>query len=155
MKALKFGIRCIYIFLCVIIILDFIPVKFAKNKNLVKYKQNTYICTYCQVTGGNYCATIDNNPLLEKPIYFEIIDYPFNILKNDRYRKEYEEPTGIQYVLCGKVTTISNENSEIDIENWSMVYPIMRPSFRVIYAPRAYLTVYDFDWLEILRRIVN
>ena len=143
--------------LCVMIALDFIPVKFAKNKYLVN-QSNAYVCSYTQTTGANYCASMEDNPQKEKNFYFEIKGYPFDILSKE-YKKEYEEPTGLKYVFYGPVTVLDSGESaadcSIEIQDWAMVYPILRPSFRGLYAPKGYLTVYDFDWGEVLRGLFD
>lgn len=159
MKVFKVGMKCIFIFLCVMIALDFVPIKFAKNKNLIQNQSNAYVCHYTQTTYGNYVAPIEDNPKHNKQYYFEITEYPISILKNEAYRKEYEEPTGVQYVFYGPITVLDENNSAVDcsieIQDWAMVYPIMRPSYRAVYAPKGYLTVYDFDWGEIIRRMFD
>lgn len=155
-RIVKFIVKSSIILLGIIIGLDFIPVKFAENKNLVQNRPNAYVCSYVQTTGGNFCASMNDNPKKEKTFYFEINDYPFDIL-SEKYRKEYEEPTGQQYVFYGLISEMnvveSTADCKIEIEDWAMVYPILRPSYRVLYAPKGYLTIYDFDWGEILRRV--
>lgn len=142
----------------IVIGLDFVPIKFAKNKYLVQNQSNAYVCSYTQTTGGNYCASIKENPKKKKHYYFEINGYPFSIL-SEKYRREYEEPTGQQYVFYGSITENNVEDliadCNIEIEDWAMVYPILRPSYRGLYAPKGYLTIYDFDWCAIVRGLLK
>lgn len=40
----------------------------------------------------------------------------------------------------------------IQVTDWDIVYPIYRISFRRYTAPKGYLTVYDYDWIAVIRR---
>ena len=42
---------------------------------------------------------------------------------------------------------------EINVTEWDILYPIRRASFRRYYASKKYLTIYDYNWCEFVKRL--
>ena len=75
---MKIQIKKIYKITVIIILffiaLNFVPVKFALNLKNNTYQTNGYICTYTTATDGNWYASANDNPFLEKDIYINVYD---------------------------------------------------------------------------------
>ena len=151
-----------------LILLDFIPVKFAVKLNSVditKYKhldgQKIYICKPVQVTGSIWEAIGDEKGVREisknEVIYIaEPLkgNDPFKKL-NGSFQKIYESNAYNQFVFVGneisanivgdiEIDGVQEKTIDFEVDNWQIVYPIKRDSLRDIYASKAYLTLYDF-----------
>ncbi len=143
--------RLIKILILLIILLfaiDFIPIKFAIDISKDNIK-NGYLCYHEQVTGGNW--RVENT---EEQLYFEYLigRSPFNYLSKI-YSTDYIEPSGNKYVFYGVIEPKSNEVFDLNVSNWDIVYPISRKSIRGLYSPKNYLTLYDFNLINLLNNI--
>jgi hypothetical protein len=145
--------------------LDFVPVKHAKVVDTIYNEANiTELSEDIDILAAFTYKTVD----LEYPweaYYRENSDYYLVIFKikgnnpyqqlsrRDFYNKNKLASTNIRFMLSGKLTLEEREYyiGEFDISAWEIVYPIERKSFRKNYAPKSYLTIYDFDWLEVIK----
>lgn len=146
------------------IALDFIPIKFAKAKGYIGLQNREYYCnTEPKIDGKHkWIAKKELNPNLNKDMFLTIYgNNPNNILseKNFDIIKWYELDNG--FIFTGELV-INDEDiyhqyyiSTIYIESWDIVYPIRRASFRRYYAPKGYLTFYDFDWGKIIKNKID
>ena len=75
---------------------------------------------------------------------------PHNILSlKDFDVKLYQNMTYNKFLVSGKCINIYESNYtvvELSGSRWDILTPIKRLSFRRFYAPKSYLTIYDFDW---------
>ncbi|MBB6217233.1 hypothetical protein HNQ80_003352 [Anaerosolibacter carboniphilus] len=142
-----------------IILLDFIPVKMAINtkkdelKKMLKGRETKqlYICRYTQVTGSIWLAIGDENGVRDLitggSIYLAEPLSGKDPLKslNKSFVPYY---TRNKYVFIGEEGNVLNEAGDLmidfKVDEWRIVSPIRRDSFRDIYAPKSYLTIYDF-----------
>lgn len=161
----------LYSFISIIgllIILDFIPVKFAVKINSVditKYKekdgQKIYICKPVQVTDSIWEAIGDEKGI--RDLSKNEVIYMAEPLKgndplkklNGSFQKTYEPKAHNQFIFVGneissntvgdmEIDGVQEKTIDFKVDDWQIVYPIRRDSFRDIYVPKTYLTVYDF-----------
>ena len=74
-------------------------------------------------------------------------DYVFMEWKNDR-------PNRFVIYYDEKIAVENNSGkSEYNIvsKGWDILAPIQRLSFRKYYAPKNYLTIYDFNWINVIK----
>lgn len=150
-------ISCIII--GILIVLDFIPIKFAYKHNDFKNinTENVYISEHTAVTGGDWYANQEINPWLSESVDFILQDEKVfgNISKI--YTTESEEPSYNHFVYWGTMKQKQvADNFTINIleaEKWNVVYPIKRKSIRNLYAPKGYFTIYDYDWIKVIKGI--
>ena len=151
----------------ILIVLDFIPIKKAINidsDDLTKYKNNEsqklYIVDYVQVTDSIWEVIGDEKGV--RKLQDGVVMYLAEPLQgkdplkelNYAFQKVYEPQAQNGFVFIGKeVRTIVEGGNNGDpkdlmvhfqIDDWRIIYPIRRDSIRDIYAPKSYLTVYDF-----------
>ena len=151
-----------------LIILDFIPVKFALKINSVditKYKeedgQKIYICKPVQVTDSIWEAIGDEKGI--RDLSKNEVIYMAEPLKgneplkklNSSFHKTYEPNAHNQFVFVGneissntvgdlEIDGVQEKTIDFQVDDWQIIYPIKRYSFRDIYAPKSYLTIYDY-----------
>ena len=140
-------IRKIIVLLFIVVLMDFIPIKMAikiDDKGLIKSEE--YLCIHAQVTGGNW--EVQN--YAEEQLYFEFLhgNNPFYVLSKN-FTTDYIEPTRNRYIFTGNIIKKEKEIYDLDIHQWEIVYPIQRKSFRILYAPKSYLTIYDFNFIRL------
>ena len=144
------------------ILLNFIPVKFAVNlddaeKNL---RDGTYICETNRVALdiGWY---IDNelNKHLDTGLSIKVSGKkPEKFLSEKTFDFKWYELYN-QYLLMGDISN-TQENKEtgvisadLNVKKWEIIYPIRRASFRQYFTPKGYLTVYDYDWIKVIKSL--
>ncbi len=44
---------------------------------------------------------------------------------------------------------------KIESKSWDILYPVHRASFRRLYAPKSYLTIYDFNWINVIKELLS
>ena len=44
---------------------------------------------------------------------------------------------------------------KIESKSWDILYPVHRVSFRRLYAPKSYLTIYDFNWINVIKELLS
>lgn|GEM_PF-3596899 len=148
--------------LAVLIILDFIPVKMAvdisKVENLRKYNINKneklYICEHVQVTGAIWRAIGDKDGVRDLKnrgsIYLAEPLQGKDPLKelNNAFTKPYLPQARNGFIFIGEEGSKLDEGDDTTVEfkvrDWKIISPIRRDSIRDIYAPKSYLTIYDF-----------
>ncbi len=152
-------ISCIII--GILIILDFIPIKFASKLSEFKNNrtENVYISEHTAVTGGDWYADKETNPWLSESVDFILDDEKIfgNISKI--YTTEDEAPSYNLFVYWGimKQEQVA-DNFTINIleaNKWNIIYPIKRKSIRGLYAPKGYFTIYDYDWIKVIKDVFN
>lgn len=136
------------------IFLDFVPIKRAiyieDTENL---KSDEYICSFTQVTGGNWEVESPSSDYGTNQLFFEdlIGNGPLDYLDKN-FSTDYLEPSGNRYLFSGTVIPKEDGIYDFKIKKWHIVYPIQRKSIRMLYAPKGYLTIYDYNWIKILER---
>lgn len=73
------------------------------------------------------------------------------------YTTEDETPSYNRYVFWGimKQKKVA-DNFTINIleaNKWNITYPIKRKSIRGFYAPKGYFTIYDYNWIKVIKDI--
>jgi hypothetical protein len=154
----------------VLVSLDFIPVRFAKDVDTI-YNDVDIITEPSKdidILASRITKTL--HPEYTWEAFFRQDSFTnvlaiFNIKGNSPYqklsRREFynkkgkEESSLFRFMLSGKFTLDEDikdyDAGEFDISTWKIVYPIERKSFRRYYVPESYLTIYDFDWLEVIK----
>ena len=143
-------------------LLDFVPIKYAiKIEYVEKNHSKTYdfyMCEYTATTFGDIKADPKYNKELSKPIIFYELknNSPFKFLSKE-YTTDYIEPSNNKYVFKGNIVCEVKDIGlvkSLKINNWDIVYPIKRKSLRGLYVPKGYLTIYDFNWIKVLKEKV-
>jgi hypothetical protein len=152
-------IRILEVILVILLLADFIPIKMAVNiqkddlKKLVSDKSSDklYICEHTQVTGSIWLAIGDEEG--ERELLDKGSIYLADPLKGKDPLRSLNKSfvpyyTFNDYIFIGKQGNQVNEGDDLTIDfhvdEWKIVYPIKRNSIRDIYAPKSYLTLYDF-----------
>ena len=74
---------------------------------------------------------------------------------NSSFQKTYEPNAHNKFVFVGneissntvgdlEIDGVQEKTIDFQVDDWQIVYPIKRDSFRDIYAPKSYLTIYDY-----------
>lgn len=145
----------------VFVILDFIPIKYASRLSDFSDNANTsnvYICEHTAVTGGDWFADKELNPWLTESTDFILLDNKVFENISKMYSSD-EAPVYNLYVYWGTMRQRQvTENFTINIlnaEKWNIIYPIQRNSIRGFYAPKGYFTIYDFNWIKVIKKIFS
>ncbi len=162
MKVIKKMIMIVFLLLTMLIILDFIPVKFAISIDDTKMnlKEGDYICI-------NESKIHLEIPWIAIKRFNKHLDHDFlvRVYGNSPYgtlsAKEFEvlpiSDISNVYLLNGEVKRFEKEENsniliaDLYVNKWQIIYPINRASFRQFYAPKSYLTVYDYDWIKVIK----
>ena len=105
------------IFVIFAFILDYIPIKWAIEVNNSKqFKNNEYLCSFAQVTGGNWEVKNTSKNCKYEQLYFEYLREkdPFDVLDKN-FSTDYLEPSGNLYVFTGEI--INKEHNIYDLTN--------------------------------------
>ena len=168
-KHVKGGIMILLFILAVLFLLDFVPVKFAQivgspyNENRIVDDLNhiDIIATYSKKTGDfeyPWEAYFKQDSEISI-IRFKVIgNIPYDILnRKDFYHNNTEWKIDISFMLKGELQIINETEctGEFNISSWEMVNPIRRNSLRKYYAPKTYLTIYDFDWIAVIKKLIK
>lgn len=161
-QKIKLLILCILI---ILIGLDFVPIKFAVKLDDVKKNLDVgkYICSteakYSEYTG--LIAKVSSNQHIDQNIcVIASGNSPDEILSEKTFDFEWFEVENI-FLLDGKVEKFEEDKrtnslyADLYVDNWKVIYPIKRATFRQYYAPKTYLTIYDFDWLKVIKLLFN
>lgn len=158
MKKKSLPTRIFILAIC-IISLDFLPVKLAKRNteaenvfvNSPKLGNNVewFSCAYKNdgnIIGEYVIMGNSPNNVLAKKDFDKTALYLMQGDKLNKFIMTYE-----------KINTVSDEGTipiyEISVSDWEIVYPIHRASFRKYYAPKDRLTVYDYNWLNVIKQL--
>lgn len=156
----KIIIKIILIILVAIVILNYIPIKFAKNIEHLVLKEGEYICQVELKSGLDEKWGIFRSIPMNYPdeIFVNIFgNVPFNTLSSkDFYLYSNKEN---QYIVTGELI-LSHKNGiynigNIEIKDWEIVYPVNRSSFRRNFTPKTYLTIYDYNLVQICKDFIN
>ena len=148
--------------------LDFIPVKYAKKDAYTIIDGQEYVfCYEPKTNGSNIVDWVAYG-------YNDEIDYDITPLqasvigKNpyDCFTKRDFEPIKLynraapddsnKYILYGDIQKVIGSDEQIseliiDVKDWDIIYPVNRLSIRRHYVPKNYLTVYDYNWINVIR----
>ena len=153
--------RILYIILLVISF-DFIPVKFCINDKGIDYvfvskpkMGDTEWGKFPYINGQLY------NDYENYEAYIVRGNNPNNVLSKRDFDwitidvKDYEPNMFVIYFDNKAIAhnSISAPTYEITSKKWDIIYPVNRISFRRYYVPKNYLTIYDYNWLEIIKNI--
>ena len=161
-------IKILKILFFAFLLLEYVPIKLAVNESdgVKKYNdkyskiyKDIYVCTIEDASmSGYFGATKDNNPQLNDNIYFDILgDYPICILNknlSDQCLDGDEFIVNNKYITCGNIKQYKDRGNTYQIYNWDIVYPVNRHSYLDIISPKYGLNVFDFNWIEIGKRII-
>ncbi len=140
MRKLKIVIGIIVIFL---IIANYIPIKFAVKSDTVK---DEIIYAYGEKVDPPlvwYSLKMDSPEQEYDVQIYDVKGITPNIILS---KKDFKPDDGNRYLF--KAETIDNAN------DWQILYPIQRSSWRKSITPKNYLTIYDFDWFAIIQSII-
>lgn len=138
------------------LILDYIPIRWAINvDDSKKFETNEYLCSFAQVTGGNWEVKNNLKNREDGQLYFEYLREkdPFDVL-DENFSTDYLEPSGNIYVFTGEIINREHNIYDLKVKHWEIVYPIQRKSLRMFYTPKNYLTIYDYDWLKLVKKLL-
>ena len=149
----------IVIALSIFLLLDFIPVRFAKKLDRVSMDE-AIVCIPDFKTGlWEYNWSIPGHHTLVS--FTEDSKNPFEVLN----KKDFEmfhvfNVTSMKFIFYGEVIDESIEQGTrlilFQAEKWDAVYPIERKkSFRGIYVSKRYFTMYDYCWLSFLEKLFS
>ena len=111
-------------------------------------QSDKFVCSFAQVTGGNWEAENYAN----EQLFFDglIGKNPMKVLDKN-FSTDYLEPSGNKYIFSGEIIEKDDSIYDLNIFEWDILYPIQRKSIRMLYAPRHYLTIYDYDWFNVIK----
>ena len=153
-------------FICIVsflIILDFIPVKFAVKDVKSEYAFVNLPKLSHGVSWAS-CKLNDKSALELKDGYIINGKSPDKILSESDFDKVNQFLDKDKYINKFVIEFDNKKNIEnddvfsiyrIEAKNWNIVYPIKRTSLRKYYVPKGYLTIYDFDWLNAIRNLLK
>lgn len=146
-KPIKLIIK---IFLAGVLIINYVPVKFAvKTDNI---PDEGYVCEYSTATSGNWVTVSHGNSSLKGNINLNIReDKYFSRLKDINSVRKGELPLN-KYVFYGNISKKQVSKNTyfyyMDLSGWDVVYPIQRGTLRSVVTPPNYLTLCDFVWQQ-------
>ena len=146
-----------------LISLDFIPIKFSIRNNdnhtvfinepklgetewaEVKYENNKFDYDYM----AGYIMT-GNSPdkRLNKRDFDKVKLFLMSADNKNKFLIYYDE----------RILMKDNETFpiyKIESKSWDILYPVHRASFRRLYAPKSYLTIYDFNWINVIKELLS
>lgn len=146
-----------------LILLDFIPIKFA-----IKDVDSKTVFINEPKLGSVEWAEVkyENNEF----DYDYMIGYVMNGKSPDEVLNKKDFDKSDLYLMHGDNTNkfliyydekISMSDYEsfpvykIVATDWDILYPVHRYSLRRLYAPKHYLTLYDFNWINVIKEILS
>ena len=149
----------ILVIITILIVLNFVPIKFAVNIKEISHSDNAYVCSYSTATDGNWCATTFDNPNLTEDIWINIDTAHDFSCWNEIVGLSRGEPVLNKYVFYGEI----EEHKVYDkiyfkylkSSKWDIVYPIRRNSLRALFTPPHYLTIYDYNWVDVITNLIS
>ncbi len=169
----KIVIFAILILVAVFFILEFIPIRLAVKKENISYNNSvvlevdsyqTFICRaepkLTSDTSVRWIAEKQDNPHLDKNVYLVLTgNIPHKLLSDKDYDVNLNQnTTNNKFVVSGVCVSVDVSDVytynivRLNVEDWDIVSPIKRLSFRRFYAPKSYLTIYDFNWSEFFKK---
>ncbi|MDQ2087487.1 hypothetical protein RBH29_13730 [Herbivorax sp. ANBcel31] len=157
MKSIvKLIIKIIAILIMVVILFNYIPIKNShklNNNDKMTLTEETediiVVCRFEQVTGSPWMVEeiiSQDKTILEKSEFIIIEgENPKKYLKNGLFIP------GNSFVFKGQLDGEKHldglENYKVFVaSSWDIIYPIDRYSIRLLFAPKGYLTIYDYEW---------
>lgn len=162
------------IIIIILIVFDYVPVKFAISIDNAQreLRSGSYICetnpvaidtsikTF-SVIGWYIIPQINNNSKFSGCGARLLQKSPENILLQKTFDFKNYEHAYNRFLINGNIKKIEeNKKSnfsvvDLNVSSWEIIYPIERASFRRFYVPDNYLTIYDYDWIKIIKSIFN
>lgn len=141
------------------LLLDFIPIKFAKKDEF-----SVVFVNQPKLGSGVEWATYDESDNNYTAGY--IIDgmAPDRVLRKgdfDKTRLFLNQDSSInKFVIYYDEEPILLETEmwstyRITAKDWDIIYPINRASFRKYYTSKSYLTVYDYNWFSLVKELIS
>lgn len=153
-------------FLIVVVTLNFIPIKFAKKVDTLfndadgmgKTGYVELIAMHTKKTGiAHYPweAYYDLHTGLKSMVFAVNNGSPYDTLNGvDFHSPNGEGVIDLDFILEGDMQFSCMNDAEtvgeFTVSGWDIVYPIRRRSFRRHFTPKSYLTIYDFNWIEVI-----
>ena len=150
--------------LLVIFALDFIPVKKALKDTDITRDNIEYVFCYEPKTLGPEIVNWVTYGYKDSEIHEYEYQFQVSIIGKNPYDYFTEldfEPIDLyndiggsnKFVLKGNIQKINGDYQRLDvtIEDWDIIYPINRLSFRNRYVSKKYLTIYDYDWFLVIK----
>lgn len=146
-----------------LIILDFIPVKFA-----VKDVKSEYVFVNLPKLSHGVswarCKLNDKSASELKNGYIINGKSPDKILSGSDFDKVNQFLDKDKYINKFLIEFDNKKNIvnddffpvyKIEAKSWNIVYPIKRTSLRKYYVSKGYLTIYDFDWVKSMHYLLK
>ena len=159
MRIVKIGIICIF----VLILLDFIPIRFAVKNNV----SETVFITQPKLGNAEWVEIeLDGNKLNYSSMTGYIIegsapDKMLNQRDFDKVSLHLMRGDNInRFIIHYDEKEVLNDNEVFPIYktsaiDWEILYPIHRASFRRFYASKEYLTIYDFNLINLISQAIK
>ncbi len=140
------GIMYLLLIVMVLIIIDFVPIKYAKNYDNQEHgvDNNYYVCYQDKKLKFPDKKWVT---ILDDIFYLQFTgNYPSKVLS--------EQVLDNRFVVKGTLTKNQSETqgqqANLLSDNWDILYPIERNGIRKHFSPAKYLTIYDYDWLKVI-----
>lgn len=154
---MKIIITIALIIIAVPIVLNFIPIKFAKKIDNLTLKEGEYLCQVeLKTVFEEKWGIFKSLPINYSDECFVNLSgkIPFDSLNPEDFSMKSNKEN--QFLVTGDLTITGNagiyEIGELNVKEWDIVYPIQRSSFRQGLTPKGYLTFYDYDWITLLKK---
>ncbi|WEK55956.1 MAG: hypothetical protein P0Y55_07895 [Candidatus Cohnella colombiensis] len=155
-------ITIILFVLAITILLNFIPIKFAIKLEDAQQKLEAgrYICVADYKSKVAYqsewFASTRFNSHLEGWLVLRLTGNSPNRYLSEKDFESFEVDN--KFLLNGNVERIEKITPEVldthlNVDDWEIVYPIERASFRKHFTPRSYLNIYDYDMIKLIRSL--
>ena len=150
------NIKIIIVLIILIFAMDFVPIKMGVSENndnifLYKTKLNPDI-------GFTWVLYDDINHKEATYIAKIIGEEPYDVLSENEFEpyKIFSGTDEIKIKFHGDIKAVDSDYYDIYVysDGWDIIKPIYRTSFRNIYAPKSYLTIYDYDWIKVVKRLL-
>ncbi|WP_338552540.1 hypothetical protein [Paenibacillus sp. KS-LC4] len=145
------------------VLMNFIPIKFAVKLVEAQQRQNTgeYICVteakYVLDTG--WIAKTNINSHLKENLAVRVSrNSPNKFLSEKEFDFGWYELEN-RFLLIGNVESFEKDKetkvryANLNVDEWEIVYPIKRASFRKYFTPNSYLNIYDYDLIKVITSV--
>lgn len=149
-----------FVILTFFIVLDFIPVRYA-----IKEINDNYVFTYdlktrIEIKGFAWTTTDEISGQRISLVANIVGEDPYDVLSLKEFNpdKLWSKPWDMKIVFYGETQKLSKDHKyDINVysQKWDVVYPIQRTTFRRHYVSNEYLTIYDYNWINVLRKYLD
>lgn len=159
-KYIKILLIVIMIIIVIFLILEFVPIKYAKKISdlTTKNGESIYVCRLTTYTGPEWTIVSKKNVIKyhkykeEQQVIVDGVKLPFLLRDSDSYIY-----TKRVFIFEGKIIAKRKYTKDdptlypvLKVNKWYMEYPIRRDYFKML-SPKGYLTLSDIDWLRIVK----